>query len=143
MNTPSATVGTLNLSGGTLGGTGSQSISSAFNWTGGTLGGLGTTTIDNTATLTISGAGKTLGNGSNTGRALVNNGVASLSGSSLLVSSSGGAAAGSMLQNNGTFNVIGETDISHNNFGGSAGSVVNAGTLNKSGAGTTTEISTL
>ncbi|HEY3392865.1 MAG TPA: choice-of-anchor D domain-containing protein, partial [Lacipirellulaceae bacterium] len=143
-NAPAATLTTLNLSGGTLGGSGSQNVSGAFNWTGGALANNGTTTIDNTATLTISGSSnKTLGNGGNTGRTLVNNGVANLSGGNLLISSSGGVNPGSLFQNNVTFNVTGESDISHNNFGGSAGRFTNAGTFNKSGTGTTTDISTV
>jgi hypothetical protein len=86
---------------------------------------------------------KTLGSGGNTTRTLVNNGVANLSGGTLLISSSGGASPGSVLQNNGTFNATDDADISHNNLGGSAGRFANAGTFNKTGAGTTTDISTV
>ncbi len=143
-NTPAATLTTLNLSSGTLGGTGSQNITSAFNWTGGTLASTATTTIDNTATLTLSGtSSKTLGNGGNTGRTLVNNGTANLSGGNLSISSSGGANPGSLFQNNGTFNALDNADILNNNFGGNAGRFTNAGTFNKSGVGTTTNISAL
>jgi hypothetical protein len=142
-NTPAATLSTLNLA-GTLGGGGSQNITSAFNWTAGTLASTGTTTVDNTATLTMSTTNsKTLGNGGNTGRTLVSNGVANLSGGTLLISSSGGANPGSLFQNNGTFNATDEADISNNNFGGPAGRFTNAGTFNKSGAGTTTTVSAL
>ncbi len=127
---------------GTLGGTGSQNITTAFNWTGGTLASTGTTTVDNTATLTMSTTGsKILGNGSNTTRTLINNGVANLSGAALNISSSGGANPGSLFQNNGTFNATDDADISNNNFGGLAGRFTNAGTFNKSGVGTTTDIS--
>jgi hypothetical protein len=140
-NTASATLTTLNVS-GTLGGGGSQNITGAFNWTAGQLANTGTTTVDNTATLTIGGTGgKTLGNGGNTGRTLVNDGTANLSGGTLAISSSGGANPGSLFQNNGTFNVTDDADISNNNFGGPAGRFTNAGTFNKSGAGTTTAVS--
>jgi hypothetical protein len=143
-NSPATTLTTLNFSSGTLGGSGSQNITGAFNWTAGTLANTGTTTIDNSATLTMSGtSAKTLGNGGNTGRTLVNNGAANLSGGNLNISSSGGANPGSLFQNNGTFNALDNADITNNNFGGVAGRFTNAGTFNKSGVGTTTDISAL
>jgi hypothetical protein len=143
-NAPSTTLTTLDVPGGALGGSGSQNITTAFNWTAGTLASTGTTTIDNTATLTISGTtNKTLGSHFNTGRTLVNNGLTNLSGDgALTIESSGGPNPGSLFQNNGTFNVSGDADISHSDFGGSPGRFANAGTFNKSGALTTTEITT-
>jgi hypothetical protein len=46
-----------------------------------------------------------------------------------------------VFQNNGTFNATDDADIAHQNFGGQAGTFANAGTFNKSGAGTITDIS--
>ncbi len=66
--------------------------------------------------------------------------MANLSDGSLFIRSSEGANPGSKFENNGTFNATDEADIVYTNNGGSPGSFTNAGTFNKSGAGTTTEI---
>ncbi len=140
------TIEALALNGGTITGAAATNftltLNDLFTWTSGTIGGPGTVVATDGITFSTTNS-KTLGNGSNTGRTLVNSGVANLSGGPLLISSSGGANPGSLFQNNGTFNALDEADISNNNFGGNAGRFANAGTFNKSGAGTTTDISAL
>jgi hypothetical protein len=116
-------------------------LNDLFTWTGGTLGGPGQ--INANDGIDISGGGnKRLGGHLNTGRTLVNSGVANFSGAALLIESSGGANPGSLFQNNGTFNATDGADIQHQDFSGSAGRFANAGIFNKSGAGTTTDITT-
>jgi len=52
-----ATVATLTLNSGTITGTQSLTVTSAFNWNGGTLSGASTTTIPSGSTLTVGGGG--------------------------------------------------------------------------------------
>ncbi|MEO8353143.1 MAG: PEP-CTERM sorting domain-containing protein, partial [Chthoniobacteraceae bacterium] len=139
-NSPSTTAAGA-ITGGTLGGSGAFEVSGDLLWTGGTMGGAGTTTV--AGTLAISGANtKSLGNGGNTGRILINNGTANLSGGNLAIGDSGGANPGAQFDNRGTFNATGEADITGVGFGGSAARFTNTATgiFNKSGAGTTTAI---
>jgi hypothetical protein len=57
----SFSVGTLNLSGGTLLGVGTVTVTGTMNWTGGTMADTGATTLGSSGTLAISGGnGKTL-----------------------------------------------------------------------------------
>jgi hypothetical protein len=121
------TLTTLDLS-GSLGGSGNVAISSALVWSDGAMTGGSSTTVANTAAFTFTGAtDKRL----NFGRTLVNNTTTTLSGNLLLDN-------GSLFDNNGTFNVVDEADIGGV---GSPASFQNDGTLNKSGAGTTTAFS--
>ncbi len=140
------TIEALSIGGGNITGAAATNFTLALNglftWTSGTIGGPGT--VDANGGITMSGSfAKTLGSGGNAGRTLINDGVANFSGGPLLISSSGGANPGSLFQNNGTFNALDNADISHNNFGGVAGTFANAGTFNKSGVGTTTDVGTL
>ncbi len=133
-------VGTFQQSTGTF--TGGATLTTAtFVWSGGTQGGFGTTQVSSTLNLANSG-GLTLGSGGNTARTLISNGVATLSGGNLLISTSGGGFSGSSFINNGTFNVADGADILVNNLGGGPAAFSNAAgaTFNKSGAGTVTTI---
>ncbi len=138
-----STTGAAAISGGTLGGSGAFEVSGDFLWTGGSMGGAGATTI--AGTLALSGPNsKGLGDGGNSGRILINNGAANLSGGTLFVGDSGGANPGAQLINNGAFNALDNAGIQTVSFGGSGprGVFTNSatGTFNKSGAGTTTLI---
>ena len=133
-----ASVGTFQQSTGTF--TGAATLTAVtFVWSGGVQGGFGTTQVSSTLNLANTG-GVTLGSGGNTARTLINNGVATLSGGNLLISTSGGGFSGSSFINNGTFNVTDGADISVNSLGGSPGSFSNPASaiFNKSGAGTVT-----
>ncbi len=119
------------LKGGTLAGGGEFTVSVQFAWSGGNMEGTGTTVIASGATGTISGtANKWLG------RTLQNAGTVDYSGTRLYF----GRAAGlvGVIDNlaGGRFDVTGEGDFSRSSESGHA--FHNAGTFNKSGAGTTT-----
>jgi hypothetical protein len=141
-------------SGGTLSGTGALTINNEYDWTGGYMGGSGTTTIPSTATLNIGGSSNSnfqyLGDG-DSGRTLVNNGTANLSGSAgygLVIYGNGyysSPAPGSVFVNNGTFNATDNAGILEpNNYYSysTQGSFTNSpgAIFNKTGDGTTTPV---
>lgn len=109
-------IDTLALNGGTLDGSGSVIVPTTLNWTGGTMGGTGTTTAS--GSLLINGA-VTLN------RAFNNNG-------------SGVWQGANNIGGTGTFNndVLAALDITNNQSMGATFN--NAGTVNKTSAGTTT-----
>ena len=118
-----ASVGTFQQSAGTFSGAGAFTVLTSFDWTGGTQSGAGSTI--SSGTLTLSGAGaKTL-----TTRSLINNGTVNLSGAGGLTTSN------ATITNNGVFNATDEADVAGSGSGGFTNSAT--GTLNKSGAGTT------
>jgi hypothetical protein len=120
-----ATLTTLTLSGGVLGGAGDVLVGGVLTWTGGTMTGGGTTFAN--GGLTVSGAaGKILD-----GRALVNAGMATWGGTGSVLFFSSASFDNTAT---GTFDV--QTDTT---FGGLGDVLTNEGTLKKSaGAGTTT-----
>src|SRR5207302_10193043 len=67
------TILSLDMSAGTLGGSGNLVVTSACTWTGGTMSGAGTTTIN-------PGVSWTLGGGTLSSRTLLNDGSCALSG---------------------------------------------------------------
>jgi hypothetical protein len=130
------TFGAYSQSGGELQGTGRVSIIETFSWTSGTMLGEGVTELAEGATATISGgADKILRNG----RRLLNRTTLTVSGGRLILDNLN--TAGATLENLGTLNVIDGANIHWNNFSNARPvSFINAGTFNKSGAGTQTDI---
>jgi hypothetical protein len=123
---------TIDINGGTLGGTGAVSVSSALNWTGGTINGPSTVTVPKGATMAISP-------GNNPQEVLDhstldNAGTATWSGSAIFL------ADGAVLDNQAgaTFTVQANSPIE--NLQGAAGSITNAGTFIKNTATGTTLI---
>jgi hypothetical protein len=128
-----ATLSSLTLSGGTLGGTGTMTISGLLTWTGGTMAGGGHTVANGGITIS-SNNNKDLSN-----RILDNSGTATWTGGTLFMNS-----------NSVWNNLVGSTLDAQNDaqFGGGNGSQYtgsifnNAGTFTKSaGTGTTTVVS--
>jgi len=129
-NAAGGTTGALDLSAGTLGGTGLLTVSGAMTWTGGSLAGAGgTTRVLSGGTLSLAGGTKTL----NSGYTLENAGTATWSAGQF------NTGSGAVLRNlaGGTFNItLTATASVLYNLGGAAPSFENAGTLNRtSGAG--------
>ena len=125
--------GPAQMTGGTLGGPGSVTFQT-LEWTSGTMTGAATTEVTQTLNLT-GGSTKTL----QTGRRLrlPAGATANLAGGPLSLSNNGGA---SVLEIGGTFNATDNADISLSNFGGALPFIQLDGTLNKTGAGTTTDV---
>ena len=124
-------LGVLDLAGGTLVAAG-LTVNGTLNWTGGTMSGGATTTIAAGATLTISGGGlvKSL-----SGRTISNAGTVTWTSDAADIQSSGGS---NVFNNTGTFNT---QNNSHMSIAGGTLTFNNqtGGTLNRSGAGTTTQ----
>ena len=118
----------LNLSSGTLSGTGDVTINTALNWTGGSMSGAGRTIIAAGATMAITANGST-----SLSRALDNNGAATMSG----INSWNFNTATAIFSNlaGATFTASGGV-MSNNCCGGPAFN--NAGTFTKTGPGTLT-----
>jgi hypothetical protein len=136
-----AAASTLNhdftLSGGTLSGTGSLTVSGQATWTSGTMSGTGTTTFNGNATITANGNIQNLVGG----RKL------NLAGTTTFDGANGDFRTGSnvtTINNSGIFldQTTGTTRIA-SPFGGSADQATfnNTGTLRKTGSATTTIIS--
>ncbi len=124
-----AIVADLDLNGGTLGGSGSLTVTNLFTWTGGTMAGMGSTTIASDAQLLISGdTTKTLDS-----RTLTNLGTITWSGSgNILVKNA------APLFNEGLFDIQSDATYQKDTWS-AAGSFSNTGTLHKSaGTGTST-----
>ncbi len=122
--------GNINASGfrvtaGSLAGT--QTFNSTVTWNGGNLNSGGTTTIGSAGTLTMSGSGSH----DFLFRALVNNGTVEWTGGALQ------SGAGGSITNNGTFNDSASSSIFTSGYWGGPFSFTNAGTYNKTAAGTT------
>jgi len=116
-----ASIGTLNLSGGELAGNGSFTVGLGLNWSGGTMSGAGATAIPPGVPLTLSGAAqKTLSQ-----RTLNNGGTLTWTGTGLL------AAFGTLNNLAGALFDI-QTDAALDPVSGLAASLNNAGTLRKS-----------
>jgi hypothetical protein len=118
-------VASFTMTGGTVNGPATLTVTGAFHWTGGDLDGTGTTTVAHGATLALGGPNNlslTNGHVLNNAGAATWSGVAQLNGSN-----------GSVLNNSGTFAITNDST--------SDGLIVNnAGTLTKTsptGAGTT------
>ncbi len=128
--------GTLNLTGGNLGGAGSLGVSGSFTWNGGTMAGSGTTTIAEGGQLLLSSNGtRYLGtNASGNARSLVVEGSAAWSAGYLH------AYAGSSITNGGSFTVditSGATStLTDQSSTGADPVFTNNGTLAKTGDGT-------
>ncbi len=91
--TEAPSISTLEITGGTLTGSGRLNISSALTWSAGTMSGSGSTVLDSGATATLSGCDVALSE-----RPLVNEGTMTLpSGSGLVM------GEGARLENKGTF----------------------------------------
>ena len=129
-----ASTGTLSLSNGILGGTGTLNVTGNLNWTAGSMEGTGTTNVAGSAS-TISNA-----NSSNTrlARTLINSGTMTFSGNGWIPFGSGATAPG-VLNNTGTFNVTGGGRFEAG-FEDAANAINNSGIWNVSGAGTTSEV---
>jgi len=126
-NTP-LTAGSLSLSGGGLTGTGNVTVPGLTTWTGGQIAGSGTLLAAGGLELTSSGF-KDL-----RGRTLTSPATAHFGGTGFLA-----LAQGAVFSNTGVFEALSDADVA-NFFGGSA-TFLNAGTLIKTGAGTTTAFS--
>jgi RHS repeat-associated protein len=114
----------LQLSVGTLAGTGTVTLTGTTNWTGGNMAGPGTTHIAAGAELILSSPGV---KGLNNGRQLVNDGTISVEDTGSLVRSGGDLP---MLTNNGLFEIKADASVIN------SGTFLNNGTLRKD-AGTT------
>jgi hypothetical protein len=115
---PSLSVVNLLLSGGTLSGAGTLTVTGSFNWTGGGLDGAGTTVVPTGVTLAISGPNdKSLTNN----HVLNNAGTITWSGSGAL-----SLAGDATINNTSTFTVQGGELI----VGNGKGIINNSGTLN-------------
>ncbi len=126
--TETSTTATLTQSNGTIGGTGTLTVSGSFAWSGGTQTDAGNTTIASTATLTISADVQLLG-----GRTLQNNGTVNWTGG---IIDSGQA---SVIENAGTFDASGDNVMRDGSVVVGALHVHNTGIFRKSaGTGTTT-----
>jgi hypothetical protein len=123
--------GVLELAGGTLVAAG-LTVNGALNWTGGTMSGGATTTIAAEANLTISGGALVK---SFSGRTISNAGTVTWTSDAADIQSSGGS---NVFNNTGTFNA---QNNSHMSVAGGTLTFNNqaGGTLNRSGAGTTTQ----
>jgi hypothetical protein len=114
--------------GATVGG-GTLTVTSSYSFGGGTQSGTGKTVVAATATGSMSGTAIKL-----LGRTLENHGTLTYSGSGLEFGFAGGT--GVINNTNGAvFSLTGDGDMTV--FGSGAHAIVNAGTLNRSGAGTT------
>ena len=128
----SANTVALNQTGGTLGGTGSLTVSGPATWTAGTMTGAGTTNTN--GSLTISGANQ---RNLTAGRILNNSGTATwtntASNTGLILTGGGGT-----INNSGTWQDQNASDNQISNaFGGAMSTFNNTGAYTKSGAGTT------
>ncbi len=119
------TLPVINLTGGTLGGSGDITLTGSMTWAGGTLGGTGRLSLAAGSTSTIAANGATT-----LGRPLVNSGSLTLTGTSTFF-----VNPGITLTNNAgaSFSLSAGT-ISRN--GGTGQSVINAGTITKTGSTT-------
>jgi hypothetical protein len=127
----SPSVTTLNMTGGSLGGTGIVTVTGTLSWSGGNMAaGTGKTSLASTAVGTISGSGNKW-----LSRTLENAGTLDYNGSNLLFGF--GAAEAGVLDNLGTgiFTADGDGDFGVANAGAHA--ITNGGTFNRIGAGTT------
>src|SRR5207244_5287227 len=113
--------GTLNLSGGTLAGSGDFTVSSLLNWTGGTLGGNGTTSVAAAATLALGGTSTLVLDGCT----LQNAGTGTWGGTGNIFFAD---AAAFINQAGATFTVTNDQNIAFSGFG----TITNAGTFTKS-----------
>jgi hypothetical protein len=154
-NTQASSIGSLSMSGGVLGGTGSLAIAGPSTWTGGTIFGAGTSTF--ASTLAITGAtgkqiqgGRTINAGSTTwsGNTGANNNAITFNNASIF--NNGGSFVdangfGSVMSGPGTFNNAGTFDKQSNAltnvavvFNNTGVVNVNAGTLLFNTGGTST-----
>jgi hypothetical protein len=123
-------IGTLNVSGGTVSGSADLAVTNSFSWTGGSLAGTGSVSVGSGASLAIGGSsGKTLD-----GWTLNNAGTGTFSGTGSL-SLDNGAVFNN--QSTGTFTLM--NDQGFLAFGLTS-TVNNAGTFTKSPSTNTTEI---
>jgi hypothetical protein len=113
--------GTLNLTGGTLGGSGDITVNSLLNWTGGGMGGTGSTTVAAAATLSLGGSSQL----SLDGWTLKNAGTGTWSGTGNIAFAD---AAAFINQAGAHFTVTNDQNISFSGFG----TITNAGTFTKS-----------
>ena len=125
-----ATTAALDVSGGSLLGTGTLAVTGNLHWTGGAMQGTGTINVAGLAS-TISGSNASL----TLGRRLNNTGTMTMNGGWIYVSASGTTPG--VLNNSGTFNVTADSDIEAN-FDNSGTVNVTVGTLTLRGGGTST-----
>ena len=118
------TLGSVNLTLGTLGGTADVTCTNVFNWTAGTMGGSGRTIIAAGGTLNVSS-----NNEHNLNRVLQNDGTATWTAGHLFLT-------GGTFTNNGSFTASSGAALDCYGNGG-VNAFHNAGTFNKQGAGLT------
>jgi len=120
--TGNVSIPTFSQSGGTLGGSGTLTLTGASTWSGGTMQGGGTTAIANAATLAMSGfSAKALDNRT---LSVLTGGTVNLTDGSAINLSNGANVA-----NAGNFNLLGNHTFSNSVL---AGDFVNTGTVTKS-----------
>jgi len=118
------------LSGGTLAGSGTVTLTGALNWTGGTMSGVGTTAIASGASLTVSGSSSKF----LSARTVNNEGMVTWGDAGDIRASAGS----SVFTNNGTFSAQNNSRMS-NSGGTLTFDNQPGGTVTESGAGTTTQ----
>ncbi len=124
-----STISGLSMSGGILNGSGTVTVTGAFDWTGGDLDGTGNTTITRLGTLSIAGSSTKFLTGDHV---LNNEGTGTWSGTWEFDGS-----PGSTFDNTGTFTALNDANFS--NGGAGAGVILNnSGTFTKSGTSGTT-----
>jgi hypothetical protein len=119
---------TLTLNGGTLTGAGTLTVTGSMTWSGGIMSGAGTTAIGRGASLVLSDGDRAK---ALDGRALANAGTATVAGAYYLAVLNGAVLTN---QPGAAFDLQADTDF----LGDGRSAFVNAGTLRKSGPGTTT-----
>jgi hypothetical protein len=125
-------IATLNLIGGTLGGTAIVTVTGTMTWSNSTMNGTGSTVLPSGATLNINGAG---GNETLDTRTLTNSGTINWSGANNIYMQNG-----AILNNKGTFNILNGETIYNN--GGTTPVINNSKTLIENPTTGTTTIQT-
>jgi uncharacterized repeat protein (TIGR01451 family) len=123
VDTPSLSVPVLLLSTGTVGGSGTLTITGNSQWSGGTMTGAGTTNVGPTGILNLTSSGA---------KAL-SRALSSSPGGTIQISGTGtlNMTTGASISNGGTLQLTADNTF---NNGGGAGAVTNSGTITKSGS---------
>jgi hypothetical protein len=131
--TASTITGPFTFGFGTLSGAGDLTLAGNSNWNGGSMRGTGRTIVAAGQTMTLGG-----GSAKQLSRRLDIAGTASLTGNAIKFGDELGADGTLTVLAGGTFNFVGNIFLTSDNLPGHA--IVNNGTINRTGAGTTTTL---